>query len=583
VKRLLPTLAALVALIGGWLVAGVVTASPASAHASLVSSTPGDGARVATSPAQVTLQFSEHVTLGPGYARVLGSDGRPVDTGSAGVTGDRLTLPLRGSLPQGSYVVTYRVVSADSHPISGAFSFVVGNAALVAPGSVTTQADTDPVVGTALPLFRWLGYAGLALAVGLPVLALLCWPAGWSTRRLTTLAVSGALAVAVGGAADFLLQGPYAAASGIGTAFDSSLLSSTAATSEGVAFVVRAVLGLVLAGLLLAVRRRGTAPDQWQISVGSVLAAGLIGTTAAVGHAAAGPWSGWAIAATAVHVASMTVWLGGLVGLVVLMLRPDVPVGEVAGALPRFSRLAFVSMAALVITGIVQSVREVSTPGALLTTGYGQLLTAKLVLVVVILGAAGVSRVWVQQHFGVTSRPSRRVTAQAFSATAAELTDDEVEPGAEPGLLTAFRRSVVVELVLAVAVLAVTSVLVGSAPATAAVTAQPFDATLQLRTSSGTAGTVEVSVAPARPGADDLHVFLFDKAGQLTQPAGITVTLTEPAQSIGPLQVKLVPAGPGHYVSDGLSIPGTGTWTVSVNVRVSEFSAATASARFPVR
>jgi copper transport protein len=275
----------------------------------------------------------------------------------------------------------------------------------------------------------------------------------------------------------------------------------------------------------------------------------------------------------------MAVWLGGLVGLFVAVVRPGVPAGELAVALPRFSRAAFLAMTALVLTGVVQSVREVATPEALLTSGYGQLLTAKIVLVVVILGAAGVSRVWVQQRFGVAGRrPARRVTAHAFSATAEAV--EEVGP--TPGLLTSFRRSVVVELVLAVAVLGVTSVLVGSAPA-AASAAQPVDAILQLHTSSGTSGSVEVAVAPARPGANDLHLYLTDASGQPTQPAEITVTVAEPSQSIGPLPVKLLAAGPGHYVSDGFTLPGAGTWTLVVTDRVDEFTAATASTTFPVR
>jgi copper transport protein len=582
-RRLLPALAAVAALLGGWLVAGVATAGPASAHASLVNSTPGDGARLTSPPTQVTLQFSEHVSIGPGYARVLGSDGRTVDDGTPSVTGDVVTIPLRGTLPQGSYVVTYRVVSADSHPISGGFSFAVGNAALVAPSAVTSRTGTDPAVAVVLPVVRWIGYAGLALGIGLPALALVCWPTGWASRRLTGLALAGGLAISGSAVLDFLLQGPYDAASGLGTVLAPPLLSSTASSRDGFAILLTVVLGLVLAMLLLSARRRGGPPDQWQTSIGGLAALGVVVMTAAVGHAAAGPWLGWALVSTSVHVASMSVWLGGLVGLVAVLVRRGVPAGELASALPRFSRLAFAAMTALVLTGIVQAVREVATPGDLLSTRYGQLLTAKILLVVVILGAAGVSRVWVQQRFGVHRRPGgrRRVTAHAFSATAEEVAGQSADPA--PGLLTAFRRSVLVELVLAVAVLGVTSVLVGSAPATAATTAQPFDATLTLHTSSGTAGTVEVSIAPARPGPDDLHLYLFDQDDQLTQPAGIAVSLTDQQHGIGPLDVKLQPGGPGHYVSDGLTIPGTGVWTVTVTVREDEFTAATASTTFQVR
>ena len=174
----------LLTLLAGWFLAGIVTAGPASAHATLISTDPGEGARVEQVPAAVTLEFSEGVSLGAGYARVLGSGGERVDAGTASVDGDVLTIPLRSGLPDDGYLVTYRVISADSHPISGAYSFVVGDGELVPSSAASTRDHTDPVVAVALPLLRWIGFAGLALAVGVPVLALVCWPGGWSSARL---------------------------------------------------------------------------------------------------------------------------------------------------------------------------------------------------------------------------------------------------------------------------------------------------------------------------------------------------------------------------------------------------------------
>jgi copper transport protein len=293
----------------------------------------------------------------------------------------------------------------------------------------------------------------------------------------------------------------------------------------------------------------------------------------------------------------MAVWLGGLTALVVGLARPAVAAADLADALPRFSRLAFGSVVALVVTGIVQSVREVGTPAALVQTEYGWLLVAKLLLVAVILAAAGVSRVWVQQHLGVHGpRPGggRRVTAHAFAATAepggvgtaeADTAVEErarAQAGAAAEQIPAFRRSLLVELVLAVVVLGVTSVLVGSPPAESAI-AQPVDVTLPLEGGQGASGSVEVSVDPARPGPNTLHVYLFDDNGQLTQPADIKVTLTEPEQQIGPVDVALLPGGPGHYVADAMLIQSPGTWTLTVTVRLDEFTARTASTDITVR
>ena len=146
----------------------------------------------------------------------------------------------------------------------------------------------------------------------------------------------------------------------------------------------------------------------------------------------------------------------------------------------------------------------------------------------------------------------------------------------------ALRRSVLVEVGVAAVVLALSAVLVGTPPARSAID-RPVDVMLPLQGSAGASGSVQVSVAPARVGANTLHVYLFDDTGTPTQPASIAVTLTEPSQEVGPLDVDLEPAGPGHYVGDGMTIPGAGTWTLAVRVRLDEFTATTASTTFPVR
>jgi copper transport protein len=309
------------------------------------------------------------------------------------------------------------------------------------------------------------------------------------------------------------------------------------------------------------------------------------------------------VTVTVVHVAAMSVWLGGLAGLLAVVLRPGTPADDVATALPPFSRLAFASVAALVVTGVVQSVREVESPTALFVTTYGWVLLAKLVLVLVVLGAAGVSRVWVQQRLGVRrSRPGARrsETAHALATVGGRNGGDgsvAVEKDVEKDAaclrdhlrsesaaehVPALRRSVLVEFAVATVILALSAVLVGTPPARSAV-AQPVDVLLPLQGSAGPSGSVQVSVDPARPGPNTLHVYLFDDTGRLTQPAAITVSLSETAQQIGPLDVDLQPAGPGHYVGDGMSIPGAGTWTLAVSVRLDEFTATTARTDFPVR
>jgi copper transport protein len=328
--------------------------------------------------------------------------------------------------------------------------------------------------------------------------------------------------------------------------------------------------------------------------VAGVLALGVVVTTAAVGHPVAGSWPGPAVAVAVVHAGAMAVWLGGLAALLAVVLRPETAGQDLAAVLTPWSRIAFAAVAALVVSGTVQAVREVASPTALFATTYGWVLVAKLLLVAVLLAAAGVSRVWVQQRLGVRAPrrgTPRRLTAHAFAAVGPG-GGDEVEEAADlRGRLQAdaatehvpaLRRSVLVEFAVAAVVLALSAVLVGTPPARSAV-AQPVDVLLPLQSSAGPSGSVQISVDPARPGANTMHLYLFDDAGRPTQPATITVSLTEASQGIGPLDVELAPAGPGHYVSDGMNIPGAGTWALDVSVRLDEFTATTARTDFPVR
>jgi copper transport protein len=462
----------------------------------------------------------------------------------------------------------------------------------VAAGAAAEDA-TDPIVSRLLPAVRWLGFVGLALAIGVPVLALVCWPGGWGSTRLRRLAGRGAVAVAVASVLSFLLQGPYAAATGLGTALDPDLLAATIGSEAGRAVLARGALALALAAVLRPLWRRGTPPSVSRTAVAGVLAAGLVVSTAATGHPVAGPWPGLAVTAAVVHVAAMTVWLGGLAGLLLSVLRPPVPAADLAAILTPWSRLAFGAVVALVVSGTVQAVREVGSPTALFSTTYGWVLVAKLGLVAVLLGAAGISRVWVHQRLGIRGpRPAgRRAPVHAFAGAAGSepppddgpvaIRDRRQSEGAAEHV-PSLRRSVLVEVAVAAVVLALSAVLVGTPPARSQVD-RPVDVLLPLQGAAGPSGSVQVSVDPARAGANTLHVYLFDDSGRLTQPAAIAVTLTEPSQEIGPLDVALQPAGPGHYVGDGMTIPGAGTWTLEVAVRLDEFTATAASTEFPVR
>lgn len=124
-------------------------AGPASAHDQLLSTSPKDGAVVATVPDEVTLTFSDLVMDAGGEAnqvRILDSSCRPIDAGDAtiadNVVTQRITQPATGPV-----TVQWRVVSRDGHPVSGEFSFTVGDGPAASPSCAAAAAPTTPDSG----------------------------------------------------------------------------------------------------------------------------------------------------------------------------------------------------------------------------------------------------------------------------------------------------------------------------------------------------------------------------------------------------------------------------------------------------
>jgi copper transport protein len=189
----------LVALLFG---GALLFAGSASAHASVVTSDPRDGARLKTVPAVVTITFDEDVTLGNiGYLHVTDQSGKRVDAGAAyhpNGDGTKVADKLTRGLGDGSYTESFRIISADSHPVAGTIEFVVGNGALVRGGGVISS-TTNHGTSVAFDVSRWISYGGLAVLGGLWLL-LTIWPEGRDDRRARRVVWTGWGAATLGGA-----------------------------------------------------------------------------------------------------------------------------------------------------------------------------------------------------------------------------------------------------------------------------------------------------------------------------------------------------------------------------------------------
>jgi copper transport protein len=367
-------------------VLAVPGAGPAGAHASLVGTAPAPGQRLERPPAEIVLEFSERVSPLRDGVRLVDPQGRPVGgeqaTNPPGAPG-RVRLPVAAGLRDGTYTVSWRVVSADSHPINGAFAFTVGSGSAAQPDGALAGTDVAGSVVAALWLVRVGGYAGLALLLGGGVFLLACWPAGLTRRRARRIVWAGWGAVLATAVLGLLLQGPYAAGASLARAADPALLADTLRTDYGTFTAARIA---ILALLALALARLPRLPGRRRLVVPGVLAAALAGTWVGTGHANAGPVAQGI--ADAAHLIAMSVWVGGLVMLVACVLaiaRDGAAPPEAVTAVTRFSRMAMIAVAVLVGTGVVQAWLELGGVAALTGSGYGRLLFAKLAAVGLVL------------------------------------------------------------------------------------------------------------------------------------------------------------------------------------------------------
>ncbi|MCA1222078.1 copper resistance CopC family protein, partial [Streptomyces sp. 8L] len=241
-----------------------VFAGTASAHAALTGSDPKDGAVVATAPKAVTLSFSEQVSLGKNAIRVLTPDSKRVDTGAITDVSTKSTasyrIALRSGLANGTYTVAWQAVSADTHPVAGAFTFSVG-APSKTSAKVSGQSAGGGIVGVLYGAARYFSYAGFVLLVGGAAFVLVCWPRGASARPLQRLVTGGWITFTAATLALLLLRTPYTGSGKLADVFDLSGLQGVLGTKEGAALVSRLLLlgaaAVFTAVLFGAYARRG--------------------------------------------------------------------------------------------------------------------------------------------------------------------------------------------------------------------------------------------------------------------------------------------------------------------------------------
>ncbi|MEU0267520.1 copper resistance protein CopC [Nocardioides sp. NPDC006303] len=526
--------------------------SPAQAHASLIGTNPEEGAVLEQAPETITFTFDEAVTLPPAGVTVYDAKGEEV-TSEATASGTEMEVALAeaSSLGDGTYVVAWRAVSADGHPISGSLTFAVGAPSLsVAPPPSTEPSRATAVIHGAL---QFLQYAALLLVVGLvwfrAVIVGEHRIPDRATARVQRVEVLAGMVAVIALVALAPASGALQSESGPGAILTFDAWSPASVGKEWLS----ALVGIVGIAAALALRERPRL----------AAAAGLVAicSPALVGHSRA-VVPAWLVTATdVIHLIAGALWLGGLVGLALtlpLITRRGTVAAEIV---TRFSTLAAASLAALAVSGVLMGWRILGSWDNLLNSTYGTLLMTKIALVVAVAVMAAGNRLLVLP----------RVRQAAGH-------DDTVEAG------SMLRRAVLMETGVLVVVLGVTGFLVDQPPQAGAGSTGTGTATVaQTNTQAAELGDdhrVYATLTPAGPGPNVLRLQIQDAAGEPVEAAAVpTAKMRSGDVDLGSLALKTVAAG--TWEAD-VVLPKGGVWEATVGLRLGEFESPLGLVKFTV-
>lgn len=500
--------------------AALVHTSAAHAHASLIRSEPPDRAVVAALPAEIKLVFNEPVS--PLVLRLVLPSGEVIELKARqAADGASIILPLPPGSSVGTHLLSWRVVSADGHPVGGSLTFSIGHPSLPPP---TPQAS-DIRLRTAIWLARLVLYVGLFVGIGGAFF--LSWIAPMPSGRARS--VAGA-ALAAGLIAAMLSVGLHGV-DALGAA--DANLGETRAWAYGLASPYGWTVGvaaLSLALALWALAKHG-APARW-CSTLSLIGVGV--ALASSGHAAtAGPQIVTRPAVFA-HAVCVTFWVGSLVPLAATLTRD-----RDHTALTRFSKAIPLPFGLLLVTGLLLAIVQVRQLEALWTTSYGIVLLCKLSLVCVLLGLAGMNR-WL----------TRRVMKD------------------EAGAARRLRRSIACELAIMALILGLVASWRFTPPPRALLTAaaQPIHAHIH-----NDRAMADLQIEPARGGSRRITLTLLDgRFGPLPAKA-VTLVLSKPDAGIEPLRLPAKQADGGTWQVDDLRLPMAGRWRVRIEILINDF------------
>jgi copper transport protein len=536
-------------------VVGVALALPAAAwaHAVLLRTSPLGNKVLPAAPAQVAMTYSEPVESRFAIVSVTDAGGNLVTNGSPATSPqdpNTLVVPLK-NVPEGWYLVYWRVISADGHPVRGAWTFAVGPNAGPAPQFVIPSIS-ETAATPSLVIMRWIVYLSLMAAVGLFVLRMLI---ARPLVRLKSVTIAWAVTVAVALVANLIYIDLATAKFALRSAWDiGDLIPLMRDSYFGKGFLTLELCLLLFAyagGVAIWLDR----PERPRRTPGAMLA--LLGALAAAvavilapavsGHAGQTSPRGLAIPVDWVHIAAGAVWIGGLIG--VLVIAVTLGVAGLVRTVPRFSNVAFVSVLALIGAGIGNSLFHLPTFASLWETSYGKMVVLKIIVLAVALLVAS----------GNLLRNTPRLRAA------------QRRPELVEGAASLLKRLVSVEVVLIVGIIFCAALLTSLAPPSQALaevgkakaTVGPGPAA---RTVEENGYVVELRIAPNRAAVENDFSIKLTKDGQPVRGARVSTGFTMLDMEMGTQSYAFKETAPGVYSRSTPALVMVGRWGVAFTI-----------------
>jgi copper transport protein len=544
--------------------AALVLPGSAWAHAALLKTSPSASVTVNTPPTQVALTYSEAVEPRFAIVSVTDAAGKQQTSGPptrSRVDPDELDVPLAPHLRQGWYLVFWRVISEDGHPVRGAFTFAVGPNPGPAPAFVIPSLS-ETAVTTPLIALRWLVFFSAMAAVGLLALRVsIARPLLTERPRALATAFWAAIVVALVAAPLYVLQATaqftLRSVWDVGTLVP--LMEQSAFGRAWLRFELLLVLFAVAGGLAIwldrGANRVRSIAELVSLAGATLAAAAVVLLPGVAGHAAQTDPRALSVVLDWLHVGSGSLWVGGLIGL--LVLWRSIPAVRRTAALvvcvPRFSNVAFVSVVLLLGSGVTASVIHLPTLDTLWSTRYGDwiLVKAGLLLAAICLAALNLLR----------TRPAL------------------LRPEPAPSAAILLRRLVAGETLLVAAAVAAAAILSSLPPppkAIAGIAAPsahtgpgPVSATLARNGYS-----FRVRIAPNRAAVPNDFSVEVTRHGRPVRGADVTLRFDMLDMEMQSLEYRLPETRPGVYERSEPTLVMVGRWGLTVTVTPTRGAAA---------